>query len=87
MSFIKDNGGPLVIGAAVLAIVGGYIELRLPNAVNDAVKAATDEKIEAINAVSPDRMKAAEENIQELKHADDKFDDKITRIIDILLEE
>ena len=79
MSFIRDNGGVLVIVGIVAAILAGYAEWRIDVAVTD--------KLEKANIVSPDKIGAMEGDISDLKRADDKMDDKITRIIDILLEE
>lgn len=85
MSFIKDNGGPIAVGAVALAIVGGYIELRLPS------DAELDKRIEdrftAAGNVAPHRMDRAEEKIGELESEDVKLDGKIERIVQILLED
>ena len=83
MSFIKDNGGPLVVAGVVIAVLGGYIELRLAQAIPEAVEHETSD----IPVISHDKIEAMEGDISDLKRADDKMDDKITRIIDILLEE
>ena len=83
MSFLKDNGGPLVIAGTAIVICGGYFELRLAAELEDAVKAETD----GIPVISQDKITAMEKDIADLEKADDKMDDKITRIIDILLEE
>jgi len=89
MSIIKDNGGPLVVGAAVLAIVGGYIELRLPS--DEELQAKVDAKFVAAGTVSTDRVTSIEKDMAETRetHAADstRMDGKIERIVDILLEE
>lgn len=83
LSFIKDNGGVLAILALVAVLLGAYAEWRIAEKVDERIQG----KLDAIAAVSPDRMKAAEDRITRTEEADDKMDDKITRIIDILLEE
>lgn len=87
MSWVKENGGPLVVGAACLGIVAGYIELRLPGVVGAEVKAQTDEKIEAIHSVSPDKIQSMEGDIADNKDYIRRTEDKLERIVDILLEE
>jgi hypothetical protein len=92
MSFIKDNGGPLVVGAAVVAICGVYFELRLAAELPDAVAGQTSgipssDKIEAIEGDVADLKANLKTESEARQHYDDKMDDKITRIIDILLEE
>jgi hypothetical protein len=85
MSWIKDNGGPLVVGAVALGVIGGYIELRLPS--DAEVQAMVDAKFIAAGSVAPHRMDQAEKDIGDLESEDDKLDVKIGKIIDILLEE
>lgn len=87
MSFLSDNGGPIAVGAAVIIALGAYIELRLPSVVSDEVKTQTDQRLEAIHNVSPDKIEAMESDIENLEEGAGRLDDKITRIIDILLEE
>jgi len=85
MSFIQDNGGPLVIGAVVLGVIGGYIELRLPS--DAELNAMVDAKFVAAGNVPPHRMDQAEEDIDDLEAADIRIDAKAERIVQILLEE
>ena len=85
MSFLSDNGGPLAVGVVVLAGIGTYIELRLPS--DAEIQAKINQAFEDAGSVAPHRMDQAEKDIGKLEAADDKLDDKITRIIDILLEE
>lgn len=87
MSWIKDNGGILGVVTGAMIAAGGYSELRIRAEVPERVTAAVNEKLKDIQAVTPDRMKAAEGDIIDLKDADNRMDDKITRIIDILLED
>lgn len=83
MSFIKDNGGPLVIAGVAIAVVGGYFELRLAATLPKAVQAETD----GIPVITEDRVKGIESDISDIKTALVRADDKMNRIIDILLEE
>lgn len=83
MSFLSDNGGPIAVGAAVIIALGAYIELRLPS----VVKTEVTEQTEAINNISPDKIEAMESDIENLEEGAGRLDDKITQIIDILLEE
>lgn len=85
MSFIKDNGGPIVIGTVALAVIGGYIELRLPS--DAEIEAKIDAKFVAAGNVPPHRMDQAEEDIDDLEEADIRIDAKAERIVQILLEE
>ena len=85
MSFIQDNGGPLVVGAVILGIVGGYIELRLPT--DAEINEKIDAKFVAAGNVPPHRMKQAEEDIDDLEEMDKRLDAKAERIVQILLEE
>ncbi len=79
MNFIRDNGGILAVLTVLIVVLSAYQEWRINVAVN---KAFTD-----AGSVAPHRMDQAEEDIDDLEAEDDKLDDKITRIIDILLEE
>ena len=84
-SFFSDNGGVIAVGAVFLAIVGGYIELRLPS--DAELQAKVDAKFVAAGNVAPHRMDQAEEDIADLEANDDRLDGKIERIVQILLEE
>lgn len=79
MNWVKENGGIVTLVGVVAVGLGLYAEWRIAVAVDDAFQEA--------GSVAPHRMDQAEKDIGELKSADDKLDDKITRIIDILLEE
>jgi len=79
MSFIKDNGGPIVIAGIALAIIAGYTEWR--------IAANVDTQFQAAGLVSPDKVDAMEDDIGEVKGALVRIDGKIDRIVDILLED
>jgi hypothetical protein len=85
MSFVKDNGGPLAIGAVALAIVGGYIELRLPSEAE--LDAMVDARFVAAGNVPPHRMDRAEEKIEHLEGEDDRIETKLETVARILMEE
>lgn len=84
--FIKNNGGILVVLGVVVAIGMGYLEWR--------IEVNTTEAINAAGAVTPDQLENAlkdilknAEDIDDLESTDDRFEGKIDRIVDILLEE
>ena len=83
IDFIKDNGGPLVIAAAALAIGAAYLEWRIDE--------ITEVKLAAAGIVSLDRIDAIEsevEDTQEQHQIDaDRIDRKIERVVDVLLED
>lgn len=83
MSWIRDNGGPLAIAGAAVVVVGGYFELRMAAELPKAVEAETDQ----IPVITEDRVKAIESDIEDIKDAVNRTDDKITQVINILLEE
>ncbi len=85
MNFIKENGGVIVLIGALLGGIAGYIELRLPSDAD--IQAKIDKAFTDAGSVAPHRMDQAEEDIGELQEEDKRFDDKIDRIIDILLED
>jgi len=83
MSFLKNNGGLLVVGAAVLALVAGYMELRAPVLISN--------ELSERGLVSTDKVAAMEQDIADQKEThnrdSERMDSKIERIVDILLEE
>ena len=90
MSWIRENGGPLVVGAAVLAIILGYIELRAPQMVGaemDGRGLVNDETLANLEG----QVQAVAGDVVDLKDThnrdSDRMDGKIERIVDILLEE
>lgn len=78
-NFISDNGGPLVIGVLFFGLVAGYIELRLPVTV--------DVQLSEAGLADPAKVEANTESIKDLEKADERMDNKIERIVDILLED
>jgi len=79
MSFVKDNGGVLAVIAVIAAILAGYAEWRISVAVAAQFSAAS--------LVSPASVAANTESIKDLEGADLRMDNKIERIVDILLED
>lgn len=87
MSFVKDNGGMIAVVTTAMIAAGAYSELRIRAEVPERVTEEVGKKLNAIQAVSPDRVKAVEDRADKLEESDVRLDDKIGRIIDILLEE
>ena len=84
MSFLKENGGPLV------AIILGYIEMRAPGMVDAEMNTRGLVSIQTLQNIS-DKLDAVNEKVDDLKalHNRDQQQstDKIERIVEILLEE
>ena len=77
--WISANGGILTVLGVAIVLLGAYAEWR--------IAVAVDQKFTDAGSVAPHRMDQAEEDIKDLEAADSKLDDKISRIIDILLED
>ena len=76
---IKDNWAQImVLGAAIVLLGGAYMEYRIGKNVDDAFKAA--------DMINPADVAANTESIEDLEKESEKLDDKIERIVDILLE-
>jgi hypothetical protein len=75
----------LMAGAVVVIIsMGGLLmDWRISVLVKDAI----DDKFVAEGHVSPYRMDKVEEDINDLEKNDEKLDNKIERVVGILLEE
>jgi len=92
-NFIKDNGGILVLLVFVVGIGAAYLEWRVAEnteaAVNDAGGVTPDQLAEVQSQVKEVRSMAErnDEDIDKLEDNDKRFDDKIDRIVDILLED
>lgn len=90
MSFVKENGGPLVIGGVVLAVLTGYMELRMPSVVAGQLEANGIVPKSTIDAMQEDIADVEEGLVTEeaeRKAAEEKLDGKIERIVGILLED
>jgi hypothetical protein len=83
MNWVKEQGGPLVVGAVFLGIVLGYIELRAPVMVGSEMDSRGLVSVETMETA----LKAIEDQKVTHKEDRDRMDGKIERIIDILLEE
>ena len=81
--FITENGGPIAIAVIALAIGAAYLEWRIDE--------ITEMKLAQAGIVSVDRIDAIEgevEDTQEQHRRDsERMDDKIERVVDVLLEE
>ncbi len=79
MKFIQDNGGLLAVGAVAMILLGAYAEWRIDRAVSDALASA--------GIVPEAKIEAMEGDIADNKEYIRKTEDKVERIVDILLEE
>lgn len=84
--FISENGGIIAVLIVLMGIGGAYLEWR--------IDAAATERLNAAGLVTPEQLEAARrdidrnaEDVDKLEAADQRFDGKIDRIVDILLEE
>lgn len=77
--FFQANGGMLAVLAAFAVVGAGYLEWR--------ISVAVDAKFVAAGSVAPHRVKMVEDDIIDLEKTDEKLDNKIERIVGILLEE
>lgn len=84
--FISDNGGILAVLAVCFVIGAAYLEWRISENTQAAVNAAGSVTPEQLAAALKDIAQNAED-IGKLENADERFEGKIDRIVDILLEE
>ena len=84
--FIADNGGILAVLAVCFVIGAAYLEWRIQVNATAAINNA--------GSVTPAQLEAAlkdiarnGEDIDSLEKVDERFESKIDRIVDILLEE
>jgi len=82
VSFIKENGGPVLLAVLGAAAIVGYIELRLPSEVE--TQARVDQAFEDAGAIAPHRMDSAEADIEENAEDIDDFEDRWNALIDAL---
>ncbi len=79
MSFIKDNGGILTVLGVAVILLAGYAEWRISEAVEKELAATVPASKAAVDANT--------ESITDLEATDVRMDNKIERIVDILLED
>jgi hypothetical protein len=84
--FIKNNGGVLVVLGVVVGIGMGYLEWRIEEQAEAAINAAGSVTPEQLESAIKDIL-ANKESIGRLEKTDERFEGKIDRIVDILLEE
>jgi len=85
MSFIKDNGGPIVLIGVAAAVIAGYIELRLPS--DAELQAKVDAKFVAAGAVPVHRMDSAEDDIEDNKDDIKTLTDRWNNLVDAISKE
>jgi len=76
MSFVKENGGLLVVGAVVLAILAGYMEWCIGVAVGSQLKAA--------DIVPPAKITAMEGDIEDNSDDIGDIEDRWNRLVDAI---
>ena len=84
--FISENGGILAVLAVCFVIGAAYLEWRISENATAAINAAGSVTPEQLAAALKDIAENAED-IGKLEGADDRFEAKIDRIVDILLED
>lgn len=84
--FISENGGILAVLVICFAIGAAYLEWRIDVNATNAVNAAGSVTPEQLAAALKDIADNADD-IGKLENADERFENKIDRIVDILLEE
>ncbi len=77
--FLHDNGGMLTVLGVAVILLGAYGEWR--------ISVAVQAEFDAADQVAPHEIEAIEEDIDDLEVADERMDNKIERIVDILLED
>jgi hypothetical protein len=76
MSFLKENGGLLVVGAAILAILAGYMEWR--------ISAAVSAQLTAADIVPPLKIETMEGDIKENSDDIGDIEDRWNRLVDAI---
>ena len=76
MNWVKENGGVLVIGAVILAILAGYMEWRIGTAVST--------QLQAKNIVAPAKIESMEGDIEDNGEDIDDIEDRWNRLVDAL---
>jgi hypothetical protein len=84
--FISENGGIITLLIILMGLGGAYLEWRIDE--------ATTSQLNAAGLVTPEQLEAARrdidrnaEDVDKLESADERFEGKIDRIVDILLED
>ena len=83
MKFVNDNGGILSVLGVAIVVFGFVAKEYTAWKIEKAVAA----KFVAAGVVAPHRVASVESDIDELRANDEKLDNKIERIVGILLEE
>ena len=84
--FIADNGGILAVLAVCFVIGAAYLEWRIQVNATEAINSAGSVTPEQLEAALKDIARNGED-IDSLEKVDERFEGKIDRIVDILLEE
>ena len=82
-NFIRDNGGPIAIAVIALAIGAAYLEWRIDE--------ITEIKLAEAGIVSADRIDGIEDKVKDTREQhrrdSERMEDKIERVVDVLLED
>lgn len=84
--FISENGGILAVLAVCFVIGAAYLEWRIKENATAVINASGSVTPAQLDAALKDIAENAED-IGKLESADERFEGKIDRIVDILLEE
>lgn len=80
--FISENGGPIAIAIIALAIGAAYLEWRIDE--------ITEVKLADAGIVSVDRIDYIENTLEDTREQhlrdSERMDDKIERVVDVLLD-
>jgi len=76
MNFLKENGGVLVVGAVILAILAGYMEWR--------ISVSVGAKFLAADIVPTLKIETMEGDIEENTDDIDDIEDRWNRLVDAI---
>lgn len=84
--FIQNNGGMLTVVGVGIAILAGYGEWRISTNIDTALKESNIVAAGDLDVIAA-KQEAIKDDVSDLKNNDERIDDKLDRIVDILLED